>query len=309
MSMSLASLDGAGARVIMFGGKGGVGKTTMSATMALHYAMAGKKTLIVSSDLSPSLSDIFETEIGSQEKPIPGMAGLYGLEINPDEVMQRWKVKFGPQVYEAAATLVDMPYDDLVDYAAMAPGIQEEFMLDFILERVKGGDYDIVVWDTAPGGDTLRLLDLPYRFLQHLRAAPRIYLGVRDKLKLKQVPFLDLIESWSDLANEITEFFKDPASTAFVMVTIPEALGVYQTRRLFDGFERFGLETHHLIINHVITDPDSDFLKAKQDMQTPYIRQLRAEYGQQMNIIQVPEFAHEVKGLQRLGTLENVLFH
>jgi anion-transporting ArsA/GET3 family ATPase len=153
------------------------------------------------------------------------------------------------------------------------------------------------------------LLDLPYRFLQHLRAAPRIYLGVRDKLKLKQVPFLDLIESWSDLANEITEFFKDPASTAFVMVTIPEALGVYQTRRLFGGFERFGLETHHLIINHVITDPDSDFLKAKQDMQTPYIRQLRAEYGQQMNIIQVPEFAHEVKGLQRLGTLENVLFH
>ena len=307
--MSLAALDGIDTRVIMFGGKGGVGKTTTSATSALHYAATGKKTLIISSDLSPSLSDIFETEIGPRERPIPGMTGLYGLEINPDEVMQRWKIKFGPQVYEAAATLVDMPYDDLVDYAAMAPGIQEEFMLDFILERVRGGDYDIVVWDTAPAGDTLRLLDLPYRFLQHLRTAPKIYMGVRDKLKLKQVPFLDLIESWSDLANEITGFFKDPSSTVFVMVTIPEALGVYQTRRLFGEFERFGLEIRHLIINHVITDPDSGFLEAKQEMQTPYIHQLQEEYGQHVNIIQVPEFPHEVKGLRRLAMLEKMLFH
>jgi arsenite-transporting ATPase len=306
--MTLATLDGAGKRAVMFGGKGGVGKTTASATTALHYAMAGKKTLIVSSDLSPSLSDIFETDIGPREKPIPGIPGLYGMEINPDEVMMRWKVKFGPQVYEAAANLVDMPYDDLVDYAALAPGIQEEFLLDFILERVRDGGYDMVVWDTAPAGDTLRLLELPHKFLQHLRAAPRIYLGVRDKLRLKQVPFLELIDSWSELADEISGFFKDPENTAFVMVTIPEALGVYQTQRLFGEFARFGLEIRHLIINHVITNPDSEFLKAKQDMQTPYIRQLQETYGQHMSIIQVPEFAGEVKGLQRLRDLAKVLF-
>ena len=69
--MSLTTLIGARQRVIMFGGKGGVGKTTSSATTALHYALAGKKTLIISSDLSPSLSDIFETEIGPRERPIP----------------------------------------------------------------------------------------------------------------------------------------------------------------------------------------------------------------------------------------------
>lgn len=306
--MSLAALDGAGKRVIMFGGKGGVGKTTASATAALHCAMAGKKTLIISSDLTPSLSDIFETEIGPRERPVPAVPGLYGLEINPDEVMARWKIKFGPEVYEAAANLVEMPYDDLVNYAALAPGIQEEFMLDFILERVKGG-YDTIVWDTAPAGDTLRLLDLPHKFLQHLRAAPRIYLGVRDKLRLKQVPFLELIGSWSELAKEITDFFRDPANTAFVMVTIPEALGVYQTRRLFGEFARFGLEVRHLIINHVITNPDSDFLRAKQDMQTPYIQQLRAEYGQRVHIIQVPEFPHEIKGVEKLRVMEKVLFN
>jgi arsenite-transporting ATPase len=306
--MSLTTLDGADKRIVMFGGKGGVGKTTTSATTALHYALCGKKTLIISSDLSPSLSDIFETEIGPREKPISEIPGLYGLEINADEVMKRWKIKFGPEVYEAASNLVDMPYDDLIDYAAMAPGIQEEFMLDYILERIKGGGYDVIVWDTAPAGDTLRLLDLPHKFLQHLRVAPKIYLGVRDKLRLKQVPFLKLIGSWSELAKEITSFFKDPANTAFILVTIPEALGVYQSRRLVGEFARFGLEVRHLIINHVITSPDSDFLRAKQAMQTPYIQLLQEEYGQRMEIIQVPEFAHEIKGIEKLRTLGKVLF-
>jgi hypothetical protein len=107
----------------------------------------------------------------------------------------------------------------------MAPGIQEEFMLDFILERVRDGGYDLVVWDTAPPGDTLRLLELPYRFLEHLRTAPRVYLSVRDKLQLKKVPFLELIDSWRELSQEITAFFRDPANAEFILVTIPEALG------------------------------------------------------------------------------------
>ena len=306
--MSLASLAGTGRRVIMFGGKGGVGKTTMSASTALHYAAAGSRTLIVSSDLSPSLSDIFETEIGPRETPIPTIPGLHGLEINPDEVMKRWKIKFGPEVYEAAANLVDMPYDLLVDYAAQAPGIQEEFMLDFILERVRDGGYDVIVWDTAPAGETLRLLGLPHTFLQHLRTAPRIYLGVRDKLRLRQTPFLELIASWSELAQEITSFFKNPANTTFVMVTIPEALGVFQTRRLFGGFAHYGIEVGHLIVNHVITNPDSDFLKARQNMQAPYIQQLQVEYGERLEITIVPEFAHEVKGVDKLRILQDVLF-
>lgn len=306
--MPLSTLIDSGLRVVMFGGKGGVGKTTTSATTALHYARTGRKTLIVSSDLAPSLSDIFETDIGATETPIAGVSDLFGLEISTDEVMGRWKAKFGPEVYTAASNLVDMPYDDLVDYAAMAPGIQEEFLLDFILERVRSREYDAIVWDTAPAGDTLRLLELPHKFLSHLRAAPRVYLGVRDKLRLKQAPFLDLISSWSELAQDITGFFKDPANTAFVMVTIPEALGVYQTRRLFGEFAHFGLDVRHLIVNHVITNPESSFLKARRDMQTPYIRQLEQEYGQRLAITKVPEFAHEVKGIEKLRILEAHLF-
>jgi arsenite-transporting ATPase len=306
--MSLSSLEHDHKRVLMFGGKGGVGKTTTSATTALHFARAGKRTLIISSDLTPSLSDIFEVEIGANETAIPGVANLWGLEIDPDEVMRRWKVKFGPEIYEASQVFVDMAYDELVDYVGMAPGIQEEFMLDFILDKVRDGHYDLVVWDTAPAGDTLRLLELPYKFLSHLRVAPKVYLNVRDKLQLTKVPFLELIDSWRELSQEITDYFRDPANTEFVLVTIPEALGVYQARRLVGEFAQFGLAIRHLIVNNVIVDPDSAFLRRRQAMQRPYLDLLAEECGRQMAITPLPLFAREIKGVSRLQRLEELLF-
>ena len=306
--MSLSSLHQSHKRVLMFGGKGGVGKTTTSATTALHFASAGRRTLIISSDLTPSLSDIFETEIGAAETEICTVPNLWGLEIDPEEVMSRWKLKFGPEIYEASQVFVDMPYDDLVDYVALAPGIQEEFMLDFILEQVRGERYDLVVWDTAPAGDTLRLLELPYKFLSHLRTAPRVYLGVRDKLQLSKVPFLELIDSWRELSQEITDFFRDPANTEFILVTIPEALGVYQARRLVGEFGQFGLEIQHLIVNNVISQPDSEFLVRRQAMQRPYLDLLAGDYADQMTITQLPLFAEEIKGVARLKKLEGLLF-
>ncbi len=306
--MSLAALDRTRKRVLMFGGKGGVGKTTTSAATALHFAQAGRRTLVLSSDLTPSLSDIFETEIGATETPIPGVPNLWGLEINPDEVMRRWKVKFGPEIYQAAQVFVDMPYDEVVDYVGMAPGIQEEFLLDFILERVRSGRYDLVVWDTAPAGDTLRLLELPHKFLSHLRAAPKVYLSVRDKLHLNQTPFLALIESWQALSGEIADFFRDGTNAEFVLVTIPEALGVYQARRLVGEFARFGLTIRHLIVNHVVAQADSDFMRRRQAMQRPYLDLLEREYGGRMTITRLPLLADEVKGIARLQEVAARLF-
>jgi arsenite-transporting ATPase len=306
--MSLSALDQARKRVIMFGGKGGVGKTTTSATTALHFASAGLRTLIVSSDLTPSLSDIFEAPVGAVETPVAGVHNLWALEIDPDEVMRRWKDKFGPEIYEASQVFVNMPYDELVDYVGMAPGIQEEFLLDFILEKVRGGSYDVVVWDTAPAGDTLRLLELPYRFLNHLRAAPRVYLRVRDRLQLKSVPFLTLIESWRALSQEITSFFRNPDNTEFILVTIPEALGVYQARRTVDDLARFGLLVRNLVVNHVVVHTDSDFLSRRQAMQRPYLDLLARTYGDRMEITHIPLFAEEMKGVNRLCELQKLLF-
>lgn len=304
---SLSALDAENKRVIMFGGKGGVGKTTSSSATALHYALAGKKTLIISSDLTPSLSDIFETPIGPSETPVPGVDNLFALEIGIDEVMRRWKEKFGPQIYAAASVVVDMPYDEIIDYVAMAPGIQEEFMLDFILEHIRGGRYDMVVWDTAPAGDTLRLLSLPGRFLKHLRTAPRFYFKAQDILGVSRTQFLDLIGSWTTLSEEIARFFVDPANVEFIVVTIPEALGVYQSKRVIEDLKAHGLIVRRAVVNNVITDPDSAFLRQRSAMQQPYLAMLFNDLGAD-SVILMPLLPYEVKGIARLREVERILF-
>jgi arsenite-transporting ATPase len=239
---------------------------------------------------------------------VPRIDNLFALEIDPDEVMRRWKRKFGPEVYEAASSLVDMPYDELVGYVAMAPGIQEEFMLDYILERIREKRYDLIVWDTAPAGDTLRLLDLPRRFIEHLRTAPKVYMEVRDAFNLSKTPFVDLIESWKALAEEVTQFFSDPETVEFILVTIPEALGVYQTRRIKRNLEEHGINVRHLILNHVIVEPSCDFLRQRREMQLPYIEMLQNDYGETVDLVEIPLMPFEVKGVERLKEVEARLF-
>lgn len=181
-------------------------------------------------------------------------------------------------------------------------------MLDYILERIREEHYDVIVWDTAPAGDTLRLLNLPRRFIEHLRTAPKVYMEVRDTFNLSKTPFTDIIESWQELARQVTQFFSDPANVEFVMVTIPEALGVYQTRRVLKDLARHGIEVHHLIINNVIGKAGCDFLKQRKAMQQPYIAMLVDEYGGTMALTRVTLLPYEVKGVYRLKEVERQLF-
>lgn len=113
---------------------------------------------------------------------------------------------------------------------------------------------------------------------------------MRDALQLRKAPFLDLIESWKALAEEVTTFLRDPANTEFILVTIPEALGVYQARRLVVEFARYGLNIRYLIINNVIVEPDCEFHRLRKEMQQGYIDMLVNEYHDRMRLIQLPLF-------------------
>jgi hypothetical protein len=128
MNPSLKRLDTEQKRLIMIGGKGGVGKTTCASAIALHFSAQGKKTLIISSDPTPSLSDIFEMDIGDQEKPVKDTKNLYGIEISSDVVLKKWKDRFGPEIYEVVSSFTSLDYD-FVDYIGGAPGIEEEYQI------------------------------------------------------------------------------------------------------------------------------------------------------------------------------------
>ena len=316
MKESLDLLNQEPKRLIMIGGKGGVGKTTCASAIALHFSLKGKKTLIISSDPTPSLSDIFEMQIGHRETPIQNLSNLWGIEISSEVVLQKWKDRFGPEIYEVVSSFASLDYD-FVDYIGGAPGIEEEYMLSYILELVESDQYDLVVWDTAPAGHTLRLLHLPQIFLKHLEAATKFYMNLYsyfDKLK-ETVRFkkgkrslLEIISGWEDLAEKVVNFIRDPQKSEFIVVTIPEALGVKQTERIIQDFDAYQLQVNHLIVNHVIQNADCEFHRIRKEMQQYYIKILGDQYSHRIKLIQVPLSPYEIKGVERIKRVSDTLF-
>ena len=316
MVASLSYLDQEPKRLIMIGGKGGVGKTTCASAIALHFALQGRKTLIISSDPTPSLSDIFEVEIGDEETPIENVKDLYGIEISSEVVLKKWKERFGPEIYDVVSSFASVDYD-FVDYIGGAPGIEEEYMLNYILELVEGGQYDLVVWDTAPAGHTLRLLHLPQIFMKHLEAATKFYMNLysyfekmKESVKLKKGKrsLLEIISGWEHLAEKVVSFIRDPGKSEFIIVTIPEALGVKQTERIITDFDDYQLRVRSLIINYVIEEADCEFHRIRSEMQQGYIRVLRDQYAHRIGLIQTPLFPHEIKGVERIRRISDILF-
>jgi arsenite-transporting ATPase len=316
MTVSLADLEKQNKQLIMIGGKGGVGKTTCATAIAVHFARLGRKTLVISSDPTPSLSDIFEMEIGDQQTPIAGIGGLYGIEISADVVLNMWRERFGPEIYEVISSFADVDYD-FVDYIGTAPGIEEEYMLNYILGLVEGKEFDLVVWDTAPAGHTLRLLHLPQIFLKHLEAATKFYMNIYSyfeklketvKLQKGKRTLLEIISSWEALAIKIVDFIRDREKSEFIIVTIPEALGVKQTERIISDFDQYELIVNHMIINYVVKEADCPFHRTRKAMQMEYINILEDRYGERIKMIQVPLAPREVKGLERIEQISGILF-
>ncbi len=316
MKESLNRLDQELKRLIMIGGKGGVGKTTCASSIALHFAQKGKKTLIISSDPTPSLSDIFEMEIGDKETSIEGVKNLYGIEISSEIVLKKWKERFGPEIYEVVSSFASVDYD-FVDYIGGAPGIEEEYMLNYILELVESEQYDLVVWDTAPAGHTLRLLHLPQIFLKHLEAATKFYMNLysyfeklKESVKLRKGKrsLLEIISGWEGLAEKVVSFIRDQQKSEFIVVTIPEALGVRQTERIIKDFDEYKLMVNHLIVNYVIKEADCEFHKIRKKMQEHYINILKEKYADRIKLIEIPLLPHEIKGVERIEKISEILF-
>jgi arsenite-transporting ATPase len=316
MDHSLIDLETKNKQLIMIGGKGGVGKTTCATAIAVHFARLGRKTLVISSDPTPSLSDIFETEIGDRQTPIVAVDGLYGIEISSDVVLNMWRERFGPEIYEVISSFANIDYD-FVDYIGTAPGIEEEYMLSYILGRVESKEFDLVVWDTAPAGHTLRLLHLPQIFLKHLEAATKFYMNIYSyfeklketvKLQKGKRTLLEIISNWEALALKIVDFIRDQEKSEFIVVTIAEALGVKQTERIIADFDQYELMVNHMIINNVVKEADCPFHKARKAMQSEYIKILEDRYRERIRLIQVPLAPHEIKGVERIEQVSEILF-
>ena len=125
--------------IVMFCGKGGVGKTTCASSTAIHYASQGNRTLLISTDPSPSLSDILEQDVKGKITQIPEIPNLCAVELDYSRVLEMWMVKFGDEVYEVISSFLPVGRE-ILDYIAGAPGIDEEFALSYVYDLYNGGD-------------------------------------------------------------------------------------------------------------------------------------------------------------------------
>lgn len=296
-------------RVVMFTGKGGVGKTTISGAAALHFSSSGMKTLILTSDPAPSLGDLFERKVGDRITEI--REKLFALELSEREILRRWKERFGEEIYQVISTLIPIKRD-FVDYIGTAPGIDEEFMLYYIYELWRSGEYEVIIWDTAPAGHTLRLLKMPALFLEHLEEASRVYMKIyssllrlRDTLGLSpgDKDIFHIISSWKELSNTLLKFLREKVE--MYAVCKPEALSVYQTLRMKRILEEEQIELRGCIINGLIVEPDCKFHRKKSENQKKYLEIIQKNFA---NLVIIPEFEDEIVGMEAVRKVEKILF-
>jgi arsenite-transporting ATPase len=289
-------------RVQVFLGKGGVGKTTCSAATALALAERGEPSLVISTDPTPSLSHIFELEGAHREREV--LPRLHLTELGLKDVRAMWDERFGRDVYGVFSSFVDVDYATFVEFVtAVLPGLNEEFMVDYIRRLALASRYRHVVWDTAPLGQTLALLGMPSMLAEHLRAAPRIYSHLRTTGERKE-PVIEILGRWRDLAAECMAFLR--RDVALSMVTIPEALSVMQLDDVLEELARYDLRISRLVVNNVVQAADSPFLEQKRRQQQPHLERLHRGYGN-LPVVEIPLFPQEVRGVERLRAVGELL--
>ena len=310
--LDLGFLDEGERRILMFCGKGGTGKTTSSTVTAVHFALRGYRTLLISTDPAPSLSDILEIDVGGEITPIPDTPGLSAVELDYDLVVELWKERYGAEVYDLISSFLPVE-EDIIEYIAGAPGIDQEFALGYLYDLYAGDDFDVIVWDTAPAGGTLALINLQDTFYRHLGEAARMYVRVRSALDAltrgtKKNP-LKIIAKWEELSKNVLDMMKDETTQAIV-VTNPEALCVAQTRRVVDDLEKFGIRVGGIVLNRVLTAEaaDSPFNRNLREVQLKYIEEVNESYRGKLPIAQIPLMDFEVKGVKALKRLEEILY-
>ena len=288
--------------VHVFLGKGGVGKTTCSAATALAHAEAGEPSLVISTDPTPSLSHIFEIEGAHREREV--QPGLYLTELGLAEVRGMWDEQFGRDVYAVFSSFVDIDYPSFVQFmTSVLPGLNEEFMVDYIRRLALGARYRHLVWDTAPLGQTLALLGMPAMLSEHLRAAPRIYSHLRSPGARKE-SVMQVIAGWRDLAADCMEFLR--RDVRFSLVTIAEALAVCQVDGVVEELRRYDLAVSRLVVNNVVQPSDSPFLEEKRRHQQPQLARLRERLAG-VPVVEIPLFPREVRGVERLRVVGRCL--
>jgi len=311
--MSLSDLLGKDVRFAFCGGKGGVGKTIISAAIGLWTAMHGEKTLIFSTDPAHSLSDAFNVQIGNKLTQIDSVGNLYGFEINSERILEDLKERYRVIIEKALSQLLrkglDLPFErqlfhDIMDLSP--PGLDELMALSKLNDILTDYEFDRVVIDTAAGAHAIRLIELPGIVDEWLETAFRLVKKFENVMSLDEVR-LFLLEQRVKL-KRLRESILNPKRAVFVAVTIPEALGISIAEHMIKGFKSCGISCENIIVNFVVpSDLKCNYCLLRRQGQMKRISEIHEKFPE-CNIIEMPQFPQQVMGTESLGNFAEILF-
>ena len=285
-------------KFIFFSGKGGVGKTSMACTTAVYNADKGVKTLIVTTDPAANLSDVFEQEIGHKITKINNIDNLYAMEIDPDKSTEEYKERLLTPMRE----LFDEEMVKIADEQLSGPCTSEMASFDRFIDFMGETHYDIIIFDTAPTGHTIRLLELPIDWSKHIEESAK---GTGQTC----MGPVSMIEDSKNKFDEAIAKLRDKNQTDFIFVMQPEQTSLDETIRSSKELEELGIITTKIIINGFIPQEEvlSPFFKARYDMQKDYLNKSKEAFST-VPIDTMELFDSELKGINRFRLSAGILF-
>jgi arsenite/tail-anchored protein-transporting ATPase len=309
-------------RYIMFGGKGGLGKTTFSAAAAYHLAKQGKKVLVFSVDPQASLSDIFQRDIFGKGA-VEIMPNLFAQEIDADQRIKAYQAEIRKKIFDMYG--FDKIPDEIESYiqaAAAEPAMEESAIFDEVVDIVVAGQYDYYIYDLVPLGHALYYLSMASVYdewierITKLREDMRQYEEMaaqisRDK-EVEEDMILKELQYIKHRIGTSSSILTDREKTAFFFVIIPEEMILIDTQKAAQLFAKFNVPLSGYVVNRVI--PESlasqdipEYLKNRLTMQKGHLKKIDELFGNEV-LARIPEFERDITGLPMIEKMAEALF-
>lgn len=300
-------------RLIIYTGKGGVGKTSVSAATARKLAEKGHRTLVMSTDSAHSLADSLEMEIGGDIKNV--MKNLDALEIDITKEMEtRWN-EIGEYIklFMSSQGMSELSAKEM----AILPGMELIAALFYVLDFDKNDKYDVLVMDTAPTAETLRLLSFPdvsqwyinrlYGLMKKLIGLARFTVGRLMDIPLPSKQVLESLEDIKDRMAEVKTILEDPKKTTIRLVANPERMVINETKRAYSYLCLYGLTVECLVVNRVYPDDVSGYFKDKLKEQAEYMDMIHQAFDP-MKMMYAYLMPTEIVGSGKLDKMGEMIF-
>ncbi len=308
-----------GMKYVFFGGKGGVGKTTMAGGSAVWLAQQGRRTLLASTNPVHSLSGCLAQDVFGKHTPVQGVDNLWAYEIDTKEAIERSKreIKEKVQWFLKFAEISSKEAAEFVEAATMNPAFEESAMFENMVELMFKDEYDVYVFDTAPTANARRLLGMSKvyglwvnKMVKSREEAQSLRELLSFSKKKEDDPLMEYLVDFRERIGHAKELLTDPEKTAFFFVTLPEALPIAVIRRFISWFTEFGIPVGGVVVNQVIEPGDGrlpEFVRNRVEMQGEHMGEIREAFGDQVRAV-LPLYDDELQGVEDLKMAAGDLF-